>query len=229
MEIIKCCFCGNSICGYGNNPSPLKSEGVCCDDCNKNIVIPYRILKAKKEKMRTDADAIISKVLQKAESEKLNALVGKIVLIEFFDGDTAEGVLHKDTDAAYMDDPNFDNTKIRGYYVCCADADQFEKNLHFKKSHIKRIRARNSEIVKEVCIPACNKHEGCKSVKVKLRWICPICGQPRGDIKNVRSYDGSLILFCNGWDNPCGHIDKYDALRKEAADNGLNSLYTEVE
>lgn len=81
--------------------------------------------------------------------------------------------------------------------------------------------------IKEVCIPACEEHEGRKTVKIKLRWVCPVCGKPRGIIKDVLSYDGSLRLCCDGWKNPCGHVDKYDAVRNEAASNGLNPHYTE--
>jgi len=39
----KCCLCGSKLDGYGNNPSPLKEEGKCCDDCNTYKVIPSRI------------------------------------------------------------------------------------------------------------------------------------------------------------------------------------------
>lgn len=76
--------------------------------------------------------------------------------------------------------------------------------------------------VKEVEIPACEKHEGIHRVKVKLNWFCPICGQPRGDIKKVKSYDGSLWMICDGWDNPCGHVDRYVNVVSEAIANGLN-------
>lgn len=86
---------------------------------------------------------------------------------------------------------------------------------------------RRAANTKEVCIPACAEHEGYKTVKVKLQWVCPVCGRRRGKISNVRSYDGSLCLVCDGWINPCGHVDKYDAVRDEAASNGLNPHYTE--
>lgn len=76
--------------------------------------------------------------------------------------------------------------------------------------------------IKEVTIPACEEHCGLYSIKVKLNWICPICSKPRGNIETVHSYDGSQILFCDGWKNPCGHIDKYSSVRKEAKENGLN-------
>lgn len=37
-----CCICGKEYSGYGNNAKPLK-EGKCCDSCNKEYVIPYRL------------------------------------------------------------------------------------------------------------------------------------------------------------------------------------------
>ena len=48
MEEHICCICGKRFIGYGNNPEPVKSfeEGVCCDECNKNVVIPARLEKA---------------------------------------------------------------------------------------------------------------------------------------------------------------------------------------
>lgn len=39
----KCCICGKEIEGEGNNPEPVKSEGVCCDECNENVVISARL------------------------------------------------------------------------------------------------------------------------------------------------------------------------------------------
>ena len=40
----KCCICGKEFEGYGNNPEPVKpfDEGVCCDECNFNVVVPKR-------------------------------------------------------------------------------------------------------------------------------------------------------------------------------------------
>jgi len=76
--------------------------------------------------------------------------------------------------------------------------------------------------IQTVTIPAHEHHEGIASLTVKLKWACPICGRPRGQVIPVRSYDGSRILYCDGWVNPCGHIDKYLTVRLEAADNGLN-------
>ena len=78
--------------------------------------------------------------------------------------------------------------------------------------------------IRTVCIPACDNHDGWLWVNVNLLWICPVCGAPRGEIKQGRSYDGSMALICDTWDNPCGHIDKYADVRKEAKKNGLNGI-----
>lgn len=51
MSIIgfNCCLCGEESRGwgkmlqFGNNPSPLKEEGECCDICNTTKVIPARL------------------------------------------------------------------------------------------------------------------------------------------------------------------------------------------
>lgn len=76
--------------------------------------------------------------------------------------------------------------------------------------------------IKLVTIPACEQHEGFYKEIVKLKWICPICGKERGKVEKVRSYDGSLYLYCDGWKNHCGHVDKYSKIREEAQNNGLN-------
>ena len=47
-----CCFCGKPLVGYGNDPSPIVIKGKCCDECNSNYIIPYRLLEfyAKRER-----------------------------------------------------------------------------------------------------------------------------------------------------------------------------------
>lgn len=39
----KCVLCKEFTRGWGNNPSPLSSEGMCCDKCNIDKVVPARI------------------------------------------------------------------------------------------------------------------------------------------------------------------------------------------
>ena len=38
-----CCLCEKEDTGYGNNPSPLKFEGECCDECNKDVIEERRM------------------------------------------------------------------------------------------------------------------------------------------------------------------------------------------
>lgn len=78
--------------------------------------------------------------------------------------------------------------------------------------------------VRSVTIPAIPEHAGFSGHKITVRlyWICPAHGTPRGDIFDTVSYDGSRRLGVNGWQNPCGCVDGYNAMRKEAKQNGLN-------
>lgn len=69
---------------------------------------------------------------------------------------------------------------------------------------------------KTVTIPACLEHDGTYSVRVTVEWVCPVCGGPRGEVFATVSRDGSRRLPCDGWRNPCGHIDFYSAVRMEA-------------
>lgn len=48
-EKLMCCLCDDEIDGFGNNPSPLKDDGRCCDKCNTEKVIPARIMEASKK------------------------------------------------------------------------------------------------------------------------------------------------------------------------------------
>ena len=47
-----CSICGDEYFGYGNNAQPV-NDGRCCDECNLNIVVPYRIY-LMREKDRED-------------------------------------------------------------------------------------------------------------------------------------------------------------------------------
>lgn len=46
-EVHVCSLCHKPYQGYGNNALPL-NEGRCCDDCNRNFVIPARQLRMSK-------------------------------------------------------------------------------------------------------------------------------------------------------------------------------------
>lgn len=67
---------------------------------------------------------------------------------------------------------------------------------------------------RSVTIPACVEHQGFYQMTVMLPWVCMHCGGPRGEPHDVRSYDGSLWMNVDGWDNPCGHAEKYQAVRE---------------
>lgn len=73
-----------------------------------------------------------------------------------------------------------------------------------------------------VTIPARDEHQGWQSMEVELEWICPVCGGPRGEPHSAISYDGSRRLHCDGWENPCGHVDKYANIRIEAVRAAMN-------
>ena len=42
-ETKDCVLCGGICELYGNNPHPLANDGLCCDDCNLNKVVPARL------------------------------------------------------------------------------------------------------------------------------------------------------------------------------------------
>ena len=37
-EVRVCCICGKKFKGHGHNPDPLKKEGRCCDERNKEVI-----------------------------------------------------------------------------------------------------------------------------------------------------------------------------------------------
>lgn len=66
-------------------------------------------------------------------------------------------------------------------------------------------------------VPGRAQHAGYGTVHITLVWKCPTCGGPRGEPYRTTSWDGSRQLACDGWVNPCGHVDFYSAVRAEAA------------
>jgi hypothetical protein len=68
-----------------------------------------------------------------------------------------------------------------------------------------------------VTIPGSQNHDGWDRLTVTLDWICPACGGPRGEPHRALSFDGSKRLTVDSWNNPCGHVDLYAAVRREAA------------
>lgn len=44
---------------------------------------------------------------------------------------------------------------------------------------------------------------------VTVEWVCPQCGQPRGEPSNLNFCEDGEWFSCDRWDNPCGHVDMY--------------------
>ena len=47
-----CSICKKKFVGFGNNPAPVKNlsiDGLCCNECDKTIVIPRRWRESRKE------------------------------------------------------------------------------------------------------------------------------------------------------------------------------------
>ena len=63
-------------------------------------------------------------------------------------------------------------------------------------------------------IPSCTEHEGFRIATYEISDRCPVCGGPRGETFRTLSYDGWKLT--DGV-NPCGHVDRYEAVRVEAA------------
>lgn len=52
-----CCICGNCYGEHGNNAEPIVENGICCDKCNEEVVVPYRVKLYKEcELYRDDKD-----------------------------------------------------------------------------------------------------------------------------------------------------------------------------
>ena len=47
---MKCIICKKEILGYGNNPYPVRKEGMCCNGCNFKFVIKARLKEIEKLK-----------------------------------------------------------------------------------------------------------------------------------------------------------------------------------
>ena len=70
----------------------------------------------------------------------------------------------------------------------------------------------------KIRIPIIPEHNGFDGYvrEITISDRCPVCGRPRGKPFKTFSYDGSRRVACDGWENPCGHIDKYENCVKEA-------------
>lgn len=55
--------------------------------------------------------------------------------------------------------------------------------------------------------------------EVEIAPVCPQCGGPRGKPQTLRFRDLPTGHFyaVSCWENPCGHLDRYDAVLAEAS------------
>lgn len=84
---------------------------------------------------------------------------------------------------------------------------------HFGSAPVKVFAIDVSVAMRTVTIPACAEHDGVHALRLALPWRCIHCGGPRGEPFPTTSYDGSRRLVCDGWDNPCRHVEKYGDVR----------------
>lgn len=52
---------------------------------------------------------------------------------------------------------------------------------------------------------------------VEISTRCPVCGGGRGVPRNLNQVDDGAHYSVDIWTNPCGHVDAYVAVVKEAA------------
>lgn len=58
---------------------------------------------------------------------------------------------------------------------------------------------------------------------VTISATCPRCGGPRGEARNLNQYDDGVHYSTEVWDNPCGHVDLYVNVLREARDASASS------
>jgi len=71
----KCTICRIDIQGHGNNPSPVKNEGRCCDTCNTLVVLPHRLRASgmTEEEVESYLESILKKEKKKgARTDRLS-------------------------------------------------------------------------------------------------------------------------------------------------------------
>ena len=85
-----CCICNEEFIGFGNNPWPLKEDGLCCDECNMKVIeARLKNLKEREkasDEMSDERATLITNSLENMlqdmeESEVLSAIV---MMLEYY-------------------------------------------------------------------------------------------------------------------------------------------------
>ena len=75
-----CCICGQSFEGYGNNPSPMKINGRCCDKCNEKVIATRLLLS--KYQSNEQPKAEIVKMCSENNKEKTIVVGSEVIIID---------------------------------------------------------------------------------------------------------------------------------------------------
>ncbi|OLT25842.1 hypothetical protein BJF83_22435 [Nocardiopsis sp. CNR-923] len=51
---------------------------------------------------------------------------------------------------------------------------------------------------------------------VIIDTLCPRCGGLRGQARNLNQHEDGAWYSVDVWDNPCGHVDRYESVAEEA-------------
>ncbi len=51
---------------------------------------------------------------------------------------------------------------------------------------------------------------------IKISSFCHVCGEKRGEPEKLNMCEDGDYAMVNTWTNPCGHLDKYCDVLKEA-------------
>ncbi|MDH5436190.1 MAG: hypothetical protein OEX83_05465 [Gammaproteobacteria bacterium] len=82
---------------------------------------------------------------------------------------------------------------------------------------------------KSVRIPIFNASEIVAVSMVEIFEFCPVCKGPRGQVMTRLFWEEQKVFECDGWQNPCGHIDNYDQVKNEARQiSAYNDLMNKV-
>lgn len=71
----KCCICGQQFNGYANNPAPVTNSGRCCDECNRNVVIPVRLSIIRQQMKKLFTFILMLFALSAAKAQDINMTI----------------------------------------------------------------------------------------------------------------------------------------------------------